>query len=232
MVCSCESDILFTEAQPVGIELQNKMPEKFIGKYAFDFEKMSAGDLPKKFSVSKLPFLIITADSLFFMEYRSEKLHENFVDGVSYELRDNYLFRDNKSVSLFPVEKEGDYYNYVNRIDTLAIPVALDSLRSPEVGKPVMGLSQIISMDNYFVLNFLDLDKNLWNCFYFGVKSPNEIVIKCGLPYEEISATKIKAVTQVKKTEDKYILTLSNEISFKKIVDQFFVNKIYLKKVE
>lgn len=109
LICGCESDILFKESQPSGIESQTELPEKFIGTYIMDLEKISEmkdEPIPKNIPAeTKRPFLIITAETIFFLEYRYDDLHENFVDGVSYELRNNYLFRDNKQISLEPVEK-------------------------------------------------------------------------------------------------------------------------------
>jgi len=43
-------------------------------------------NIPMKMQV---PFFIVSADSIFFLETRTKELHENFVDGVSYELENN-----------------------------------------------------------------------------------------------------------------------------------------------
>lgn len=237
LLCSCESDILFTESQPSGVESQIELPEKFIGSYLPDVEKMSEQrdePLPKNLPLEgKLPFFIVTADSIFFLEVRYNQVHENLVDGVSYELRDQYLFRDNKQISDWPVEKRGDEYSYVTRIDSFPIGVALDTFKI-EMGEETtdVGFSQIKSYDNYFVLNFFSFETNYWASFYFGLTSENQLVIKIADSYDNINYTKIKAITKTERTTEKYILSPKDNFEFKKIADSYFKDVLFLKKLE
>lgn len=95
-----------------------------------------------------------------------------------------------------------------------------------------VGFVQIKSVDNYFVLNLFVWETKYWACFYFGLTSEDQLVIKMGFAYDDINYTKMKDITKTERTTDKYILSPKDHLEFKKITDTYFKELIYLKKIE
>lgn len=117
---ACEPAILFTQSQPADQNPAKEIPERFLGEY-IPVDETEEKKIQEIFG----PWLIISRDSIVMLDYDTRQLHKNFVDGVSYSVKDGHIFRDDSCLSVFPARLRGGYYHYVHEIDSVIFLLSL-----------------------------------------------------------------------------------------------------------
>ena len=227
MFTSCEPGILFPEPQPLDADTITEFPESFRGDYLVYDPKTG------KEAISAERNFAIKKDSILLLEYRSAEIHKNFVDGASYELRDGYLYRDKKQISIYPAELKGSMYHYISKVDTLAFYFHDENMYIREKDTSIAIPCMIKSSTNYVVVNLYSEHRDsTWMSVVF-LKSTEKIEVRIAPDFDKISETVMK--TTYRSTpygeRESYLVMPKNKAEFEKLVKGVFIPVMHLKKV-
>ncbi|MBI3133469.1 MAG: hypothetical protein HYZ14_02230 [Bacteroidetes bacterium] len=176
--------------------------------------------------------LIIDDDSLIFREHRTAKLHKNFVDGASYTLQDNHLYRDGKKISLMPAELHGNTYTYVSRIDSMLL-IFKEDLLVIEAEDTVFSVqAEIRTGTDYFVINvFSEFRHNVWVSYVFRELEGNKLEIRAAPAFSKLNEKTMRTTYHATIQEPSlYLMDPNNQAMFEKLMQNVFVSVLVLQK--
>lgn len=219
---SCDHAVLFTTPQPFQGDLGGAIPANYRGCFCME----TNGRLRDTF-----PDVVITDSVVHLNDFKNHSIHKNFVDGLSYQLKDSFLWRDGVQISAYPVSFKDDYYHYVSNEEPLFIYPG-----RTETPVPVKDTILIMQMElrqglGYLVFNCGVQDDDFAGWVTLVIKVSGDVLsIERPKKFEDIQGKTIAEFEHTKIEEERYLLTVDTMQEFEQVRKKLFVSDMYLRR--